>query len=221
LVQLWRRARRRHELPDPRRLEAARRAVDYRAIKLDLERKTARLTRPNMRLDLGGIGVGYAVDEALAVLKRHGIRSAMIDASGDIGALDAPPGKSGWRIGIAPHSKSREPTRLVSLVNAALAVSGDAQQYIEIDGIRYSHIVDPRTGLGLTDQSTVTVIAKDCTTADSFATAVSVLGAKKGLALVALTAGAEAAIDWTDGGKPQHVESEGFRRYEAAGETPE
>jgi thiamine biosynthesis lipoprotein len=176
---------------------------------------------PNMRLDLGGIGVGYAVDEALAVLKRHGIRSAMIDASGDIGALDAPPGKTGWRIGISPHTTTREPTRYVSLANAALTVSGDSQQYVEIDGVRYSHIVDPRTGLGLTNRSTVTVIARDCTTADSLATAVSVLGPEKGLALVAQTAGALAAIDWMDGGKPQHLESLGFRRYVESGQKTE
>ena len=134
----------------------------------------------------------------------------MIDASGDIGVLDAPPGKAGWRIGIFPDPTTGEPTRYVSLTNAALAVSGDSRQHIEIDGVRYSHIVDPRTGLGLTDRSTVTVIAKDCTTADSFATAISVLGPKKGLAVVAKTPGVEVAIERIDGGKPQHVESDGF-----------
>lgn len=213
LVRLWRRARRQRELPTEARLSAARGAVDYRAITLDPEQKTVQLTKPRMRLDLGGIGVGYAVDAAMAVLKQQGIRSAMIDASGDIGVSDAPPGKTGWRIGIAPEGGRREPTRFVSLANAALTLSGDAYQHVEIDGVRYSHVVDPQTGLGLTDQSAVTVIANDCTIADSYATAISVLGPKKGLKLAAETPGVEALIVRVDDGKPQRFESEGFGRY--------
>jgi len=212
LVKLWRRARRQRELPSPERIEHARAAVDHRAIKLDPKRRTVELTKLNMRLDLGGIGMGYAVDEALAVLKQHGIRSAMIDASGDIGVLDAPPGKAGWRIGMAPNAG--RPARFVQLVNAALANSGDAYQHVEINGIRYSHIVDPKTGLGLTDHSSVTVIAKDCTTADSLATAISVLGPEKGMKLAAATPGVEVTIVRIEGGKPQQFESDGFRRYD-------
>jgi thiamine biosynthesis lipoprotein len=213
VVRLWRRARRQRELPTAERLEAARRAVDYRAVKLDPERNNVQLTKPRMRLDLGGIGVGYAVDEAMAVLKQQGIRAAMIDASGDIGVSDAPPGNAGWRIGIAPEGGRREPTRFVSLDNAALAISGDAYQHLEIDGVRYSHIVDPQTGLGLTDQSAVTVIANDCTTADSYATAICVLGSKKGLKLAAETPGVEALIVRVEDGQPQRFESKGFGRY--------
>ena len=215
LVRLWRRARRQRELPTEERLAAALRAVDYRAIKLDPQQKTVQLVKPRMRLDLGGIGMGYAVDEALEVLKKHGIRSAMIDASGDIGASDAPPGTAGWRIGIAPEGGRREPSRFVSLTNAALTISGDAYQHVEIDGVRYSHIVDPHTGLGLTDQSAVTVIAKDCTTADSYATAISVLGPKQGLKLAADMPGIETMIVRIENGQPQRFESDGFERYEA------
>jgi thiamine biosynthesis lipoprotein len=215
LVQLWRRARRQRELPTPERLAAARRAVDYRAIELDPKRQTVRLTKPGMRLDLGGIGIGYAVDEALAILKQHSIRSAMIDASGDIGVSDPPPGKAGWRIGIAPQGGKGEPTRFVLLANAALTTSGDAYQHVEINGIRYSHIVNPQTGLGLTDQSSVTVIAKDCTTADSLATAIIVLGPTKGLRLATETPSVDAMIEHMEGGKPQRYETDGFRRYDA------
>jgi FAD:protein FMN transferase len=215
LVRLWRRARRQRELPTDERLAAARRAVDHRAIKLNRERKTVQLTKPRMRLDLGGIGMGYAVDEALAVLKAHGIDSAMIDASGDIGVSQAPPEKRGWRIGIAPEGPRRDPTKFVLLQNAALTISGDAYQHVEIDGVRYSHIVDPRTGLGLTDRSAVTVIAKDCATADSYATAISVLGPKKGLQLAAETPGVEAHIVRVENGQPQRFESKGFAQYDA------
>jgi thiamine biosynthesis lipoprotein len=214
-VQLWRRARRQRALPAPGLLQRALAAVDYRAIVLDAKKKTVQLTKPNMRLDLGGIGIGYAVDEALKVLKAEGIRSAMIDASGDIGTLDAPPGKAGWRIGIAPDKKTGVPTRYVLLANCALTVTGDAYQYVEIDRVRYSHIVDPRTGLGLTDQSEVTVIAKDCTTADSYDTAISVLGPKEGFALAAAALGVDVLMLRMESGRPESYESGGFARHEA------
>jgi thiamine biosynthesis lipoprotein len=218
VVRLWRRARRQRELPTEERLEAALRAVDFRAIKLDPERKTVQLTGPRMRLDLGGIGMGYAVDNGLAVLKEHGIDSAMVDASGDIGVSNPPPGKTGWRIGISPEGPRREPTKFVMLENAALTISGDAYQHVEIDGVRYSHIVDPHTGLGLTNHSAVTVIAKDCTTADSYATAISVLGPKKGLKLAAERPGVEVLIMRVENGQPQHFKSTGFAKYEAQSE---
>lgn len=215
LVQLWRRARRQRALPSADLLQRARAAVDYQAIKLGAYQKKVQLTKPRMRLDLGGIGIGYAVDEALKVLKDAGIHSAMIDASGDIGTLDAPPAAAGWRIGIAPDMKTGAPTRYVILKNSALTVTGDAYQFVEIDGVRYSHIVDPRTGLGMTDRSEVTVIAKDCTTADSYDTAISVLGPNKGLALATATPGVEALIVWIEDGKRRSVETKGFAQYDA------
>ena len=139
--------------------------------------------------------MGYAVDEALAVLKKQGIASAMIDGSGDIGVSDAPPGAKGWRIGIATRDSPKgPPSHFVSLVNAAVTTSGDAFQYVEIAGQHYSHIVDPQTGLGLTQRSSVTIVAADCITADSLATAVSVLGPKAGLELVETTSGVAALI---------------------------
>ncbi len=216
LVQLWRRARRQKELPRPELLKRALTATGYQALELDSERKTARLARPNMRLDLGGIGMGYAVDESLKVLTRHGIRSAMVDASGDIGVSEAPPGRTGWVIGISPD-QSGKPTRFVSLVNAALTTSGDAVQHVEIDGVRYSHIVNPKTGLGLTDRCAATVIVRDCTTADSYATALSVLGPNAGLKLIQATRGAEAIITRIEDGKPVTFESPGFKNFEPKG----
>jgi thiamine biosynthesis lipoprotein len=166
LVKLWRRARRNKQLPSPERLAAARAAVGYRYLQLDAKGQRAKLAQPNMQLDLGGIAAGYAVDQALAVLKRHGIESAMVDASGDIGVSAAPPGKQGWEIGIASLNKpDGPPSRTVLLVNRAITTSGDAFQFVEIDGTRYSHIVDPRTGLGVTRRSSATVVADDCTTA--------------------------------------------------------
>ena len=137
-----------------------------------------------MRLDLGGIAKGYAIDEALAVLKKSGITRALVDAGGDIALGDPPPGKQGWRIGIARLEADGPPSRILLLCRVAVASSGDTWQFVRIDGKRYSHIVDPRTGLGLTDHSSVTVVAPDGMTADGLASAVSVLGPEKGLRLI-------------------------------------
>jgi len=174
-VNLWRKARREKKLPDSARLAEALQAVGYK--KLELKNKTARLLAPDMKLDLGGIAKGYAADEAMKVLKKHGIRSALVGASGDIAVSDPPPAKSGWQIELGSS------TNVVSLSNAAVSTSGDVFQNLEINGVRYSHIVDPRTGIGITNQLMVSVIAADSTTADALATAISVLGPEKGNAL--------------------------------------
>lgn len=208
VVRLWRRARRRKQLPDPLRLAEARRQVDYRSIVIDEKTGTVTLQKTGMRLDLGGIAKGYAGDQALAVLRQRGITRAMIDGSGDIVVGDPPPGKRGWKIGIAPLEKpDGPPSRTLQLSNAAVATSGDAFQYVEIAGKRYSHIVNPKTGLGLTTRSSVTVIAPDGITADSLASAVAVLGAKKGLKLIEVTKKTAALIVQIEKGKRQEFPS--------------
>ena len=211
LIKFWRRARRQKELPDPQQLNEARTLVGYRNIKLcrtgtpacplvvskvsqlvgqecptyENETGTVELLKPGMKLDLGGIAVGYACDEAIKVLKGHGINRAMIDGSGDIVLSDPPPGECGWRIGIASlREPDAEPTLFSRLANCSISTSGDAFQFVELGGQRYSHIVNPMTGLGLTDRCSVTVIAPDGITADALATAVSVLGPERGLKLI-------------------------------------
>jgi thiamine biosynthesis lipoprotein len=213
LVRLWRRARRQKEMPPADRLAEARAAVGYQHLQLDSDSRSARLLVPNMRLDLGGIAIGYAVDEAMKVLRERGITRALIDASGDILASDPPPGKSGWTVSVIPLSEDGTPTRDVLLVNAAISTAGDAFQHVVIDGRRYSHIVDPRTGLGLSDHTGVTVIAKDCLTADGLDTAVNVLGPEAGMKLVESTAGAEVFIVRNTGDGIETFESPGFTSY--------
>ncbi len=193
-TSLWRRAKRRKELPTAGRLAAARAAVGFEFLRLDEKTRTAKLLRPGMRLDLGGIAKGYAADEALRVLCQHGIRRGLVDGSGDIAIGEPPPGQSGWRIGIAPLERDAAPSRYLLLARQAIATSGDAWQHVEIDGVRYSHIIDPKTGLGLTTPSSVTVVARNCTTADSLASAVSVLGPSAGLTLIDKSCGCEAMI---------------------------
>ena len=213
-VNLWRKARRERQLPRPDLIAAAAARVGWKKLELDTRHRTARLLAPEMRLDLGAIAKGYAVDEALKVLRRHGITRALVAGGGDMAVGDPPPDKKGWRIEIAALDVTNAPpARFVLLANAALATSGDVFQHVEVDGRRYSHIVDPRTGIGLTDHSLVTVIAADCTTADSLATAVSVLGPEKGLRLVEATPGAAVHIVRKPGAGIEVQESRRFRKF--------
>jgi len=212
VVRLWRRARRQHKLPKPEQLEDARRRVGWTLVELDPKRQAVRLVQPGMRLDLGGIAKGYAADAALAVLAQHGITRALVDAGGDISLGSAPPSEPGWRIGVARLEADGPPGQYVLLAHAAVATSGDTRQYVQIDGRRYSHIVDPRTGIGLGDHSSVTVIAPDGMTADALASAVSVLGPEKGLALIDGTPGAAALIVRAPEGQPESFTS---RRWDA------
>ena len=214
VVSLWRKARREQKLPDAARLAQALQAVGHGKLRLDSRRRTVQLLAPRMRLDLGAIAKGYAADEALQVLRRQGLTRALVAGGGDMALGDPPPGKKGWRIEIAPLDVTNAPpARFVLLANAGLATSGDLFQHVEIDGKRYSHIVDPRTGIGLTDHSLVTVIAADGITADSLATAVSVLGPAQGRKLIGGTKGAAAHIVRRPGETIEIAESGGFKKY--------
>jgi thiamine biosynthesis lipoprotein len=203
LTKLWRRAHRRQEMPDANRLAEAKASVGYRFVELDEKARTVRLAKPNMLLDAGGIAKGYAADAALAVLKTHGVTRALVNASGDIAFGDPPPGKSGWKMGVAPLKADDEPSRIFLLANCASATSGDAYQHVVIDGQRFSHIVDPRTGLGLTQPSSVTVFARTCMAADSLASAVSVLGPKKGFELLDKKCGTAALVIRVENDQPK------------------
>lgn len=177
-VQVWRKARRERKLPPPEMIEKARHRAGY--TNMILESRAVELKAPDMRLDVGGIGKGYAADEAMRVLQKHGITCAFAAASGDMSLGDAPPGEKGWKIQLLEGQDERGQAFLV-LKNCGVATSGDLFQFVEIDGKRYSHIVDLRTGIGLTDRSLVTVIAKDGTTADALSTSLSVMGPQAGL----------------------------------------
>ena len=195
VIHLWRRARRRRELPDKKELAQARRWCGYKLLRLDAKARTAQLLKPGMLLDLGGIAKGYAADEALKVLAGHGITRALVAAGGDIAVAAPPPDQPGWRIGIAPlESPEQPPTRFLMLHDAGVSTSGDAEQHVEIGGVRYSHIIDPRTGRALKGRSSVTVVAPDATTSDSLATALSVLGPKRARTLLHATPGTAALI---------------------------
>ncbi len=190
-VRLWRRARRQGEPPGPERLRQVAPSVGFRRLALDRGRRTVRLLAPAMRLDLGGIAKGFALDEALAVLARRGIERALVLGGGDIAVGRPPPGRAGWRIAIVGLEAPEEE---IELACAAVATSGDLERYLDFGGKRYSHIVDPRTGRALDERRLVSVIAPGGMLADALATAVSVLGAPEGLALVERFDGARVRV---------------------------
>ncbi len=199
-VRLWRRARRTGVLPSPELLVRARQSVGYRNVRLDARDRTVTLLAPEMQLDLGGIGKGYAADQALAVLRRLGIHHALVAASGDIAVGDAPPGKPGWRVGIGQiDAPNRQLGKPLLLRNAAVSTSGDTEQFVEIGGVRYSHIINPKTGLSLTNRIQVTIVARNATLSEGLSKPVCVLGVEAGLTLVDRTPDTAALIITKDG----------------------
>jgi FAD:protein FMN transferase len=185
IIRLWRRARRQRALPDEDRLTAAIGLTGFHLLTLDEKRQTAQLAKPGMLLDLGGIAKGYAASEALKSMKQSGIERALVAMGGDIAVSNPPPGKKGWTIEIAALDLPGAPKPSPLLLhNAAVSTSGDAEQHLEIGGVRYSHIVNPKTGKALIGRRSVTVVAATGTDSDALATAVSVMIPEEGLKLV-------------------------------------
>ncbi len=216
-VRLWRSAQRQKALPAKHHLAEALEAMGDAKLLVDAGSRSVRLGAAGMRLDLGGIAKGYAADAALLILQQHGIRSALVDAGGDLTLGDAPPGEDGWRIDIRPFGRAEpgDPVRTLIAANCAVATSGDAFRHVEIDGTRYSHIVDPTTAIGLTRSIAVTAIAPSGTDADAMASALSVLGPEKGLKLVDQIPGASALITLQNPqGRIQTFESSGISQLQ-------
>lgn len=188
VIRLWREARRQKKLPSLATRKTALLASGYAKLQLEPARRTVTLLAPGMQLDLGGIAKGYAADAALAVLAQHGLRQAMVEASGDIALGDPPPESNGWKVELAPFGADVRGSTVVTAANAGISTSGDAEQYLEIDGVRYSHIVDPATGLGLTQPIAVTVVARHATLSDGLATACSVLSPERAERMIGKTA---------------------------------
>ena len=180
IVQLWRRAIRRNYFPDKSQLKEARDAVGYRFVRLRAEDRSVVLKRKKMRIDFGAIGKGYAADDVLKVLKSFGIDRAFLDAGGDLTIGDAPPEKEGWRIEVSSGGGDTTATHILTLKNCGVATSGSTYRHFDYKGVRYSHIVSPYTGVGLTTHTRTTVISPTGTDADALATAFSVLGIEKG-----------------------------------------
>ncbi len=177
-VELWRAARRTGRLPPRAALDSAARRVGSDKVHLDSVSRTVRLDVPGMRIDLGGIAKGYILDRALDVLRAQGVTRALLEAGGDIVLGDAPPGRPGWRIAM-PQGEGD-----TVLANRAVSTSGDTEQFVIIGGVRYSHVIDPRTGMGSTSRREAIVVAPDGVTADGLATALTLLDDECGARLL-------------------------------------
>lgn len=168
VVQLWREARKRGVLPSDGDRRNALAKVGWHHVRLKPVNREVVLGKRGMQLDLGGIAKGYAGDEMLRVLRDLGVQRALVAAGGDIVAGDPPPGAKGWRVGVRGG--------VLDLANGAVSTSGDSEQFVEIAGTSYSHIVDPRTGLALVGSIQVSVTAPTGIVADAWATALRVKG---------------------------------------------
>jgi thiamine biosynthesis lipoprotein len=202
-TQLWRRAGRKDLLPTPEQIKKASESVGFKFIHLGENRQSVLLMKAGMQLDLGGIAKGFAVDEVYNLFTGAGLAHVLIDGGGDIRAGDPPPGREGWKIVLENLEEDRQ---VVQLANAAIATSGDLYRYILIDSVKYSHIIDPRTGYGLTIQKTVTVQAGSCTEADVLASALSIWEPKEGLLFLSSIPSTKAVILQESNGKLERFE---------------
>lgn len=182
LVSLWQKMEKEGRLPTPEQIRDALSVVGYQDIKVSDD--TIVLGRKGMRLDVGGIAKGYAVDKAIEVLKERGIKNALVDAGGDMYCLgNGPDGK--WRVGIQHPRKMEKVAEIIEVKDRGVATSGDYRRYYSIKGRRFGHIIDPVTGWTVQDRpDSVTIIAPDATSADALATGVFVLGPEKGMKLI-------------------------------------
>ena len=187
---LWRRARFSQTMPPSRSLARAKEKSGMNHLLFHPDTRSLTLKPKGMRLDLGGIAKGYAADQALATLQSQGINHALVDGSGDMAMTKHP--HSQWKIFIS--DKEDQTDQFIHMQRGAVATSGDSYQFIEINNNRYSHIIDPRTGIGVTNRCRVTIIAADAMTADSLASAVTVMGPNQGLQLIESLPDVEALI---------------------------
>ena len=193
LINLWKKAKKEQKIPSPEEIEQAGKLVDYR--KIILKGNLVKLPEPGMKIDLGGIAKGYAVDRAIQVLKIRGVRRALINAGGDLYVLGTPGWGKKWTVGIQDPRHLDKVLTVIKVSNCGIASSGDYRRYFILEGRRFSHIVDPRTGQTVEEvPMSVTIIAPDATTADALATGVFVLGPGKGISLIESLPGVEGLI---------------------------
>ena len=213
LTQLWRKAKKENRFPTEEEIKNAKRAAGFKNVTYDIFVKTISFNTPGLRLDFGGIVPGYVAQKVLDHLKTRNINIALVDASGDIIMSDPPPGKEGWLVGInLPESENELWDKKLEIKNLAVSTSGDVYRYSVHNGKKYSHIIDPKTGYGVTSQRNVTVISKNGAEADWLATACSILPVKKALKL-AKERHAALFIATLDGDKIIIYKSKNFDRF--------
>ena len=169
--------------PSDEQLARAREAIGYRHLVLDTDARTVRFAREGMRIDLGGFAKGHAVDNSVAILRRHGIEHAMVSAGGDSRVIGDRRGRP-WTIAIRDPRREAEVVAVLPLEDVSISTSGDYERYFEQGGVRFHHLIDPRTGKSPDGVRSVTILAPDGLTSEGLSKTVFVLGAQRGLALI-------------------------------------
>ncbi|MEI2739477.1 MAG: FAD:protein FMN transferase [Chitinophagaceae bacterium] len=171
-------------LPDAETAKRSVHLINYRNVILDEKKCTVFLKEKGMRIGFGGIGKGYAAERAKIILQQKGITSGIVNASGDLTAWGYQPNGKEWTIGIADPNSAHHPFSYLNITNMAIATSGNYEKFIMIDGKKYSHTIDPKTGLPVSGIKSVTIISPNAEIADAMATPVMIMGIKVGLDMV-------------------------------------
>jgi len=213
LAELWGiRQNQRKNAPGHKEIQLALEKVGYQHIDVMKREQSIFLGRPEMSLDLGGIAKGYAVDQAITILKEAGIKSALVNAGGDIYCLGQRKKNSNWRIAVQDPRKRGAFLTTLEVKDKAIASSGDYENYIEIRGQKYSHLINPKSGYPSRElPAGVTVLASDCLTADALATSVFILGPVQGVKIINQLDGVEAIIASTKENKLDILFSRGLK----------
>lgn len=198
--------------PDAAALARGRAAIGWRGLELDARTRSVRFAREGMRIDLGGFAKGHAVDNAAAILARHGIHHAHVAAGGDSRVIGDKRGRP-WTIGVRDPRRADAVVAVLPLVDSAISTSGDYERYFERDGVRHHHIVDPATGVSPASVRSATVLAADGLTCEAMSKTIFVLGVERGLDLIETLDGVDAIV--VDAGGALHASS-GM----SAGRTP-
>ena len=209
LMKKWGFFKKKGRIPGKEELESALESVSYKSIIIEEKTikslaknpgtvKTVFFKNPGTQIDLGGIGKGYAVDRAISVLKQNGINSALINFAGNIYTFGTPPGKDSWVIGLQHPRESEGILGTFEIKDKAVSTSGDYENFFTIEGKRYSHIIDPRTGNPVKGIVSVTIVTGNATRADALSTGIFVLGLTKGIELIEQLSDVEGIIVYED-----------------------
>lgn len=184
---------RKRQEPTDAQIAGALPGINYRHLILDRRAGTIRFARQGVRIDLGGIAKGHAVDRGIEILKKRGVKEAIVTAGGDSRVLGDRRGRP-WQVGVRDPRDSKGMVAVIPLINAAISTSGDYERYFERNGRRVHHIINPKTGKSSTGVRSVTIIGPDATTTDGMSTSVFVMGVAEGMKLVDSMSGIDAII---------------------------
>jgi len=182
--KLWNFDKTMTSLPDAETAKNLVRLINYRNVIMNENKCTVFLKEKGMRIGFGGIGKGYAAEQAKLVLLQNGIKSGIVNAAGDLTAWGNQPNGKPWTIGIADPNTTRQAFSYLEITNTSIATSGNYEKYILIDGKKFSHTIDPKTGLPVRGIKSVTIICPNAEIADAMATPVMIMGTKVGIDMI-------------------------------------